>query len=117
MNKKSGKITPLILSDEVRTELELSKIERGTSFVQSVEDSVMGKDRFNSRIEAGIRGYQSENKCSRTDAIEGMLIDAMIFRNLKPNSKETPANRRKRMDEFANAEGDRILRDKTFQSP
>lgn len=77
-----------MLSDEARAEIDRRKNETGISLVQSVEDAIFGKDRFNSKIETEITLYQQESGCSRPDAIEAMLIEAVALRY--KNSNSTP---------------------------
>lgn len=75
-----------MLSDEARAEIDRRKNETGISLVQSVEDAIFGKDRFNSIIESEIAIYQQENGCSRPDAIEAMLIEAIALKHKNSNS-------------------------------
>lgn len=88
MPNKSGKITPIRLSNEARTEIDRRKSESGNSLVKIVEEAIMGHGRFNPRIEAEISLYQRENNCSRPDAVEAMLIEAVALRY--KNSNSTP---------------------------
>jgi hypothetical protein len=86
MYRKKKKITPLKLSDEARNELELRKKKRGTSFIQSVEDAIFGRDRFNPLVESEIDKYRQAHKCSRPEAVEAMLIEAIAAKTRGPTT-------------------------------
>jgi len=85
---KTGRITPLKLTDACRNELELRKKERGINFIDSVENAILGNERFNSRVEREIAEYQAQHKCSRADAIEAMLIEVVGYRLNLPEPKK-----------------------------
>lgn len=65
------------LSKEALKELERIKADTGGTETQALHDALLGRDRFNPHVEAGIKAYQDEHNCSRQSAIEAMLSEAI----------------------------------------